>query len=112
MTMERPCSIFSRIHLQRLDERLLRDLDLAELAHALLALLLLLEELALAGDVAAVALRGHVLAQRPDGLAGDDLAADRGLDRDLEQVLRDELAQLLAHGAPAHLGALAVDEHR
>ena len=43
-------------HLQRRQERLLRDLDLADLPHALLALLLLLEELALAGDVAAVAL--------------------------------------------------------
>src|SRR3954464_12179454 len=102
----------SRVHLQRLDEGLLRDLDLAELAHALLALLLLLEELALAGDVAAVALRGHVLAQRPDGLPRDDLAADSGLDRDLEHVLRDELAQLLAHGAAAQLRALAGGQHR
>jgi hypothetical protein len=41
------------IHLQRRDERLLRDADAAELAHLLLASLLLFEELALAGDVAA-----------------------------------------------------------
>jgi hypothetical protein len=41
-----------RIHLQRRDESFLRDLDLAELAHLLFALLLLVEELALAGDVA------------------------------------------------------------
>ena len=45
-------------------EGLLRDVDVADLAHAALALLLLLEELALARDVAAVALGGHVLAQR------------------------------------------------
>ena len=38
---------------------------LPDLLHPLLALLLLLEELALARDVAAVALRGDVLAQRP-----------------------------------------------
>ena len=50
------------IHLQRRQEGRLRDLHLAELAHALLALLLLLQQLALARDVAAVALRGHVLA--------------------------------------------------
>src|SRR5688572_21726794 len=43
------------------EERLLRDLDAADLLHALLALLLPLEELPLAGDVAAVALREHVL---------------------------------------------------
>src|SRR5688572_11263717 len=42
-------------------ERLLRDLDAADLPHALLALFLLLEQLALARDVAAVALRGDVL---------------------------------------------------
>src|SRR6185437_4407305 len=45
----------SAIHLQRGDESLLRDVDLAELPHLLLALLLFLQKLALAGDVAAVA---------------------------------------------------------
>src|SRR5207253_721907 len=76
----------SYVHLQRRDERLLRDVDLAELAHALLAFLLLLQELALARHVAAVALGGHVLAERAHGLARDHLAADRRLDRDLEHV--------------------------
>ena len=47
-------------------------------------------------DVAAVALGEHVLAQRADGLARDDAPADRRLDRDLEQVRRDQLLQLLA----------------
>src|ERR1700737_3041869 len=42
------------IHLERGDEGLLRDVDLAELAHALLALPLLVQELALARGVAAV----------------------------------------------------------
>ena len=68
----------SRVHLQRCDERLLRDLHPAELAHALLAFLLLLQKLALAGGVAAEAFGGESLAQRPDGLAGDDLAAGSG----------------------------------
>src|SRR5690349_12428379 len=79
----------SLAHLERRQERLLRDLHLAHLPHALLALLLLLEELALAGDVAAVALRQHVLAERLDGLARHDLAADRGLDGDLVHLPRD-----------------------
>src|SRR5262245_39902965 len=48
--------------LQHRQERLLGDFDSADLLHALLAFLLLLEKLALAGDVAAVALGGHVLA--------------------------------------------------
>src|SRR3974390_410816 len=74
------------VHFQRGDKSFLRDLDLAELAHLLFALFLLFEELALAGNVAAVAFRRHVLAQRLDGLARDDFAADRGLHGNLKQV--------------------------
>src|SRR6187200_2764477 len=44
------------------EERLLRHLDAADLLHPLLALLLLLEQLSLAGDVAAVALREPIAA--------------------------------------------------
>jgi hypothetical protein len=51
------------VHLQRGNKSFLRDVDLAELPHLLLAFLLLLQKLALARDVAAVALRGDVLAQ-------------------------------------------------
>jgi len=45
----------SAIHLQRGSERFLRDVDLAELPHLLLAFLLLLQKFAFARDVAAVA---------------------------------------------------------
>ena len=45
------------------EERVLRNLDVADLFHTRLALLLLLEELALTGDVAAIALGRDVLAQ-------------------------------------------------
>src|SRR5579885_2717189 len=100
----------SALHLQCRNKRLLRDLDLAELAHLLLARLLLLQQLALAGDVAAIALRGHILSQRLDCLAGNDLAADGRLNRDLEEMLRNEFLELLDHCAPARLGALAVNE--
>src|SRR5579871_3256131 len=60
----------SHIHLQRGDECLLRDVDLAELAHALLAFLLLLQKFSFARHVTAVALRGDVLAKRAHGFAG------------------------------------------
>src|SRR6185312_12331206 len=65
-------------------------IDLAELPHLLLAFLLLLQKLAFAGDVAAIAFGGDVLAQGAHGLARDHLAADRGLDRNLEHVRRDQ----------------------
>src|SRR5262245_35759756 len=70
-----------RVHLQRGDEGFLRDLDLAEAPHLLLSRFLLVEQLALAGDVAAIAFGRHVLAQSADRLSRDHLAADRRLDR-------------------------------
>src|SRR4030088_3306258 len=81
----------SDIHLQGGDERLLRDVDLAELAHALLAFLLLAQKLALARDVAAIAFGGDVLAEGAHGLARDHLAADRGLDPNVEHGRRESL---------------------
>src|SRR3954453_5243794 len=92
------------------DEGLLRHLDPTDGLHALLALLLLLQQLALAGDVAAVALGEHVLADGADVLARDDAAADGGLDRDLELLPRDELAQLLRHGHAVGIGLVLVHD--
>src|SRR5437867_3673502 len=82
------------------EEGLLRDLHAADALHALLARLLLLEELALPRDVAAVTLREHVLAQRPDGLTGDHLRAHGRLHRHVEQLSRDELAELVDQQPP------------
>src|SRR5687768_17021630 len=72
--------------LEHREKRLLGDLDPADLLHSLLAFLLLLEQLALARDVAAVALGCDVLAHRLDRLARDHAAADGGLDRDLVEL--------------------------
>src|SRR4029077_5757054 len=99
------------IHLKRGDEGFLGNLDFAELAHLLLALFLLVEELALAADIAAIAFRRHVFSQRGKRLTGDHLAANGGLDRNLEHVARDQVFQLLAHGTAAAFGALTVDDH-
>jgi hypothetical protein len=86
--------------------------------HPLLALLLLLEQLALAGHVAAVALGGDVLAEALDGLAGDDLAADGALEGDLELVAhvgQTVVQHLVVEGTIALGGALEpvveVEEH-
>src|SRR5207253_834247 len=72
-------------HAKRGDERFLRDADAPVLAHLRLAFFLLIQEFTLATCVAAVAFGGHILAHRADCLARDHLAADRRLDRDLEQ---------------------------
>src|SRR5205807_6067280 len=94
------------------EEGLLRDLHRPHHLHALLAFLLLLEQLALSGDVTAVALREHVLALRFHGLARDDLPADRGLDAHVEHLLRDEAAELVHEDATGLLRAPAVGDDR
>src|SRR3954464_12673739 len=66
------------VDLQHREKRLLRNLDRPDLLHALFSFLLLFEELAFARDVAAIALREHVLAQRLDAGARYDLRPDRG----------------------------------
>src|SRR3954452_5884461 len=95
---------------ERLDEGLLRHLDPADVLHPPLALLLLLEELALAGDVAAVALGQHVLALRLDRLACDHPSTDGRLDRHVEQLPGDERAQLLGHALAVLLRLGPVDD--
>src|SRR6516162_5039696 len=50
---------------------------------------------AFAGDVTAIAFGKHVLPQGLDRFAGDDLAADRGLDGDLKELPRNQILQPL-----------------
>src|SRR6266404_5227380 len=107
-----PCARASAIHLQRGDKGFLRDVDLAELPHLLLAFLLFLQKFSFTCDVAAVAFRGDVLAQGAHGFARDHLAADRRLDRNLEHVRRDQFLHLFDHDAAAAFRALAVHQHR
>src|ERR1700722_12069746 len=97
---------------QRGDERLLRYLDPADVLHPLLALFLLLQQFALAGDVTPVALGEHVLALGLDRLAGHDAPADGGLNGHIEHLPRDELTQLVGHAAAVAVGRGAVDDGR
>src|SRR5262252_1010864 len=75
------CPLFDSFlaDLQDREKCFLRNLDAADGLHSFLARFLLLEQLLLASDVAAVALCEHVLALRLHGLAGDDLRADGSL---------------------------------
>ena len=85
--------------------------DAAELAHLLFALLLLFQQFLLAGDIAAVALGQHVLAHGLDGLAGDDLAADGGLHRDLKQGAGNVVPQFFADAATLGVGVVPEHDH-
>src|SRR2546430_14515796 len=64
-------------YLQHRQKRLLGNIHTADALHALLTFFLFFQQLALAGDVAAVAFGEHVLAHGMDRFAGDDLGADR-----------------------------------
>ena len=77
----------------------MRNFHFAELAHAFFALLLLVEQLALTGNIAAIAFRRHVLGECRDRLARHHAAANGGLDGDFEQLLRDKVFQLAADRA-------------
>ena len=93
MSLKQPIQL---IQLKHSHEGGLGHFDIADLAHALLALLLLLQQLALTGDVSSVALGKHVLTHGLYGLSGDNLCPDGGLDRYLKLLARDELLELLA----------------
>src|SRR5712692_48481 len=101
---------FMRLALENRQEGLLRHLDLSDLFHALLAFLLLLEQLALPRDVAAVAFRGDVLAHGLDRLAGDDPAADRRLNGDLVELTRNHAPELLGQRLALVVGLVAMDD--
>src|SRR6266852_2515406 len=103
-------SFIGRSALEDRQERLLRHLDLADLLHALLALLLLLEQLALARDVAAVALGGDILAHGLDSLARDHAAADGRLDGDFIELPRNDGAQLLGQALALLVGLVPVHD--
>ena len=91
-------------------ERLGGHLDRSQLAHLLLAFLLLLEELLLSRDIAAVALGKHVLAERFYRFAGDDLGADGGLNRDLKELAGDVVLKLFADTSCAGVGSVGMHD--
>src|SRR4030095_494336 len=99
------------IDLKYCQKSFLRDFHRAQLLHPLFPLFLLFQQLALPGDVAAVALGQDVLAERRDRLSGDDLVADRGLNDDLEQLPGDQFLELLGDLAPPLEGLIAMDDH-
>src|SRR5579862_6416518 len=94
------------------EEGLLRNLDATDGLHPLLARLLLLEQLLLARDVAAVALGEHVLAQRLDVLARDHLRPDRRLHGNVEHLSRNQRSHPRGDLAAAVNRVRPMDHHR
>src|SRR6266851_4253429 len=99
-------------NLEDREERFLRNIHLADALHALLAFLLFFEELALARDVAAVALGENVFADRRDRFARNHAAADRGLNRHFKQLPRNQFSKAGHEFAAALVGMFAVANQR
>src|SRR5436190_12334657 len=89
------------------DKGFLWNVDGAEGFHALFPFLLFLEQLAFAGDVAAVAFGGDIFAQGADGFAGDDLAADGPLDGHGVLLAWDDFLEFGRQGASPALRFVA-----
>src|SRR5262245_54254173 len=100
--------LLSAVDFQSGNKSLLGNLYLPELPHLFLARLLLFQKLPLAGDVAPIAFRGHVLAQRAHRLAGNDLSADCRLNGDLKKMRRNELFEYFEHGATSSVVVLSL----
>src|SRR6202162_1961640 len=98
--------------LEQGQESLLRNLDAPDLFHPLLAFLLLLEQLSFSRDIAAVTFGGHILAQRLDRFARDNLGADSGLNRDFEHLARYQLEPLFAHRPASFVSLIAMHDYR
>src|SRR5262245_40872499 len=80
--------------LEYLNESFLRYIHGSDGFHPLLAFLLFLQQFAFAGDVAAVAFRSDILAERAHGLTGDDFATNRGLHGHCKLLPGDNFFQL------------------
>src|ERR1044072_553352 len=106
------CIARSLIYFQYCEKRFLGNLDAADFLHALLAFLLLLEQLPLARDVTAVAFGDYVLAHRLHRFARDYFGADGRLDGHFKKLPRDQFLHFGGQG-PAFGGCgLAMQNQR
>ncbi len=97
MRREGEVGVWLSVEFEDGEEGLLGNLYPAYLLHTFFALLLLLEELALSGDIATIALGSDILADGFDSFARDHLSADSSLDGDIELLARDEFLELFTH---------------
>src|SRR5688500_14018625 len=100
------------IHFEDCQERFLWDLYAAHFLHALLAFLLLLEQLSFSRDITAVTLRNHILPERLHRLTRNHFVSNRGLDRNFEQLSGDQLLHLFGKCASLGLSSAAMQDQR
>src|SRR5678815_2695176 len=100
------------VDFQHCEKGFLGNLNPPNFLHPLLAFLLFFQKFALTGDVAAVTLCNHIFAHCFHGLTCDHLIADRGLNRHLKHLTRNQLLHFLGEGASLRLSGAAVQHER
>src|SRR6516164_6269198 len=81
-------------HPQNRQKSFLGNIDAPDALHAPLPFLLLFQQLALAADVASVALGDYVLSHGGHGFPGNDFGTDSRLDRNFKHLPWNQLAHL------------------
>lgn len=98
------------VKFQNGEEGFLRNLDRANLLHALLTFLLFFEKFALTGDVTAVTFRCNIFTDSLDCLAGNDFSSDCSLYGNIELLTRNKFFQFLAHATSESHGVVGVSQ--
>ncbi len=99
-------------NLERGQKSLLGQFHVAHSFHALFAFFLFFQQLALAGDVAAIAFCGYILAEGGNSFPGDYFLANGRLDGNHEKLARNGALELERQGAPVLIGLVLVDNYR
>src|SRR4051794_9271829 len=94
------------------NERFRWHFNPADHLHPFLAFLLFFEQLALPGDVPAIALGQYIFANCPNGFARDYPRANGRLDWNLELLARDEFFQLGGHHDAVGVGLVFMYDRR
>src|SRR5690606_10422040 len=103
---------FSLVCPQYGKECLLRYFHGTNLLHTTFARFLLFQQFPLARYVTAVTFGGHVLPERLDGAACDDLATDRRLDRNVEHLAGNKFAHPFDQVPSPGIGRGSMYDHR
>ena len=107
-----PEFLFVVIIFQNCGKRFLRNIDRAELSHALLPLFLLFQQFFLMGYISTVAFCDYIFAICAHCGASDDFLSDRCLYRNLELMHGDNILEFFADEAPSMICIRFMHDHR
>ena len=106
------CRGVKLVEFQYSEEGRLGHFHIANLAHTLFTSFLFFQQFALTGDIATVALGGHILTHGLNGLTRDDFGPNGSLDGYFKLLARNEFFQFLANTAAKSIGVVGMYQRR